>query len=102
MTTKHTPATALPDKQRDLYRILPRVHIFKADQRDGRIEKAFRLYCTMHGQAWELQVRGPMGIGNLGMHQGKDDIIASASLSVDDMRALRDQISAILRELGEL
>lgn len=62
-----------------------------------RIERAIRLYCTMHATAWALQIRAPLSIGN-GYQDGKDDVVANASLSREDLLALR---AAIDEALGE-
>lgn len=61
-------------------------------------EKGIRLYCTMADTAWTLQIRGPLGLGWAGMKEGKDVVIAGASLDRATMEALRDQINAALTE----
>lgn len=73
-----------------------RISKHKPDQTGKRMEKAIRLYCTQYKQAWSLQIRGQLGIGLFGVAEGKDDAIANASLSVDDMVALRDAINTAL------
>mgnify|MGYP001614930810 CR=1 FL=1 len=76
----------------------PRIRVSKYDQRDGRIERAIRLYSTQYAQAWSLQIRSPIGIGTFGMTDGKDDVIANASLHREDMIALRDAINEALAD----
>lgn len=86
------------------YKTIEYVSVIKTDvaKREGkRLECGIRLYSTQYGSAWELQVRGPMHLGPLGTRLGKDDVIASASLSVDEMKELRDAITALLRDCGE-
>lgn len=84
----------------DFYHPLPRIRIYKACSLDSRIERAVRLYCEQHGERWNLQIRGPMGIGNFGMHDGKTDIIAGASLHLDDVVALHDELGRIIKEFA--
>lgn len=74
---------------------------FKGAKADAPIEGAVRLYCTQSASAWQLQVRGPLGLGPFGLRDGKDSVIAGASLSVDQMKELRDAINVLLRECGE-
>jgi hypothetical protein len=81
---------------RPLNGTVPRIRVHKCDQRDGRIERAIRLYCTQHGQAWNLQIRSPLGIGYAGMTDGKDDVIANANLYREDLLALRAAIDEAL------
>lgn len=50
-------------------------------------ERAIRLY-KESPEGWDLQLRAPIGLGSFGGRDGKDFIVASASLSLDDMRAL--------------
>jgi hypothetical protein len=57
--------------------------------------KRLRLYCVQARSWWALQIRGPVSIGG---GEGKDFIVANASLSKEDMAALRDEID---RQLGE-
>jgi len=76
----------------------PRVRVTKYDQRDGRIERAIRLYCTQFRESWTLQIRSPLGIGYAGLQDGKEDVIAGASLSREDLLALRDAIDTALND----
>jgi hypothetical protein len=85
---------------RDYYKPHKRVRIFKVDYA-GR-ERGIRLYSTQYGESWSLQVRGPLGVGNQGLRDGKDFVVADASLSVEDMKELRAEITAFLQEIGEL
>src|SRR3990167_6813225 len=99
MTATRTPLNLKPLERPSFYRPFNKdykVRIKKYDQRDGRIERAIRLYCTQFRESWSLQVRGPLGVGNFGLRDGKDDLIADASLNRDDMVALRDAINAAL------
>ena len=57
-------------------------------------EKAIRLYCEMHGQAWNLQIRGPQILDNY--EEGKAFMVSSAILTRADLEALRDAISTAL------
>lgn len=80
---------------------IPAVRVTKTDvaTREGkRLERAIRLYCTQHASAWSLQIRSPLGIGSFGHQDGKDDVIACASLSRDDLLALRAAIDEALTE----
>lgn len=61
---------------------------------------AVRLYSTMYGSAWQLQVRCNLGIGPSGMKEGKDFVIAGADLGVEAMKELRDAITAMLKDCG--
>lgn len=85
-----------------LYKPISGVHIFRADvKRDGMTERAIRLYSSQFGSCWQFQVRGPLGNGTFGTRDGKTGIIAAASLSIDDMRDLRDTINALLADCGK-
>lgn len=84
---------------RDYYRAISFARAFKADHTVER-ERAVRLYSTQFGQAWELQVRCPLGVGPFGLRDGKDFIIAGASLGVSELKELRDAIDAMLRDCG--
>lgn len=86
-------------RDRNYYRPLNQARAFKADQHVER-EKAIRLYSTQFGSGWELQVRCPLGIGFAGLRDGKDFVIAGASLGVEQMKELRDSITAMLKECG--
>jgi hypothetical protein len=85
----------------DFYRPIEHIRTFKSQDSDSR-ERAIRLYCTQVGGSWALQVRSPMSLGSGGYgREGKDFIIAGATLGLDDMRALRDAIDAFLTEAIE-
>lgn len=73
------------------------VSIQKADKHT-EVKPAFRLYCWMYAEAWNLQVRGPLMLGFAGVRKGKDNIIATVSLRRDEMIALRDAIDAQLND----
>lgn len=83
------------------------VNIRKAEKRDvaeltagpekGRM---VRLYCTQHGEAWQLQVRGPLSVGGgFSGRDGQDFVIAGAKLYRDDLIALRDALTEHLKEV---
>ena len=69
--------------------------------RGERVDRSIRLYCEQAGVAWNLQIRGPLGIGACGLKDGKTDIIANATLHREDLEALRDEISSILGSQAE-
>lgn len=83
----------------DFYRPLPFVNIIKADKKlDYEREGGIRLYCTQAGTAWALQVRDWIRLAN--GRKGKDFIIATASMSREDLLALRTAIDETLAEYG--
>lgn len=59
-------------------------------------ESGVRVYCMQHGGSWALQVRTPIRLAN--GTEGKDYIVATASLDKQTMVELRDAIDAILEE----
>jgi hypothetical protein len=60
-----------------------------------------RLYCSQSGVTWNLQIRANLRLkSRYGVAKGF--YIATAPLSEDDMRALRDKIDAYLDEAAEL
>jgi hypothetical protein len=77
----------------DLYRVLEHVDIRKC-RSVGR-EPAVRFYCIQRGGAWNLQVRAPITLDN--GREGKDFIIATASIYREDLLALRDAIDNELK-----
>lgn len=82
----------------DFYRPIEQIRTFKSKYSDSR-ERGIRLYCTQWKSAWTLQVRSPMSLGASGFGpEGKDFVIAGAVLELDDMRALRDALSACIAE----
>jgi hypothetical protein len=92
-------ATERESNMNDMYRKIKHVHIYKPTDMKERVPAAIRLYSTQFGSSWGMQVRGPMSIGG-GYMTGKSDIIAHASLGVDDLLALRDAIDEALNETG--
>lgn len=66
----------------------------RAKAEDCDPEDAIRLLCATTGQAWWLQVRGMMRLAS--GQPGKDFVVATATLSEEDLRRLRD---AAAREL---
>lgn len=79
----------------DLYRV---VYARAQAVKDVPRESAVRLYCTQNGSAWCLQVRAVQGLGLGGYREGKAFFVSSASLDVEDLRALRDACDALLNE----
>jgi hypothetical protein len=43
---------------------------------------------------WTFQIRAPIGLGRYGQRDGKDFIVASATLDADDLHAVRDAFDA--------
>lgn len=66
-----------------------------AMENSGRL---VRLYCQQYAESWNLQIFGPLGVGFAGMKDGKDYVIARATLSRADLLALRIAITAALGE----
>lgn len=98
------------DDSTDFYRPIERVRTYKANDVENR-ERGIRLFCTQSGSMtgnpkhwhWTLQVRSPMTLGTSGYgKEGRDFVIAGAPLGLDDMRALRDAITAMLKEAGAI
>lgn len=79
------------------YRSLEHVRISRCDpQLDVKREKGVRLYCDQHGAAWSLQLRSPLTLAS--GHEGKDFMIATASMSREDLLALRTAINEALAD----
>ena len=78
----------------DFMRKNEHVRIFKANDVDPR-ERAVRLYQSSP-DSWDLQVRGPLGVGFMGIKDGKDFVIASAAHSRADLLALRTAVDEAL------
>jgi hypothetical protein len=78
----------------EFYKQLPYVEIRKVPDADR--ETGVRVYCYTSGTAWNLQIRGPMTLAN--QSEGKDVVIATATLEPQDVRDLR---AALGRMLGE-
>jgi hypothetical protein len=53
--------------------------------------RAIRLYCEQAGGSWGLQIRAPLNLQN--RKEGKDFIVAHATLHREDLEALRDAIN---------
>lgn len=62
-------------------------------------ERAIRMYSTQRGESWALQVRAPMVLANGA--EGRDFIVAHASLDEPTLRALHAAIGAHLKELDK-
>lgn len=70
------------------------VRIFKINGVDR--ERAVRFYCEMSDAAWALQLRAPMSLGGNHGPEGKDFVIAHATLDRAELVALRDAIDEAL------
>jgi hypothetical protein len=81
----------------EFYQPTKRIRIMKASGAKD-FERAIRLYCSQFNATWELQIRGPNGIGYAGMADGKDNLVANASLTKQELIALRDAIDAALAD----
>jgi len=67
-------------------------------QTDARIEPAIRMLCVQSGSLWNLQIRGPVGTGPLGLKPGKMDVYAQINMGRLELIALRNHITAVLME----
>lgn len=76
------------------YKPIPYVQMLKV--KGVEPERAVRLYCTSHMTTWALQVRGPTRLHN--GEDGKDFIVADASMSREALTELRDAINTFLGE----
>jgi len=76
-----------------------RVEIRKLKVEDGiRRAEAVRVYCTMSDRQWNLQIFGPMRIKG---GDGKDDVVATATLNRDQVTELRNYLTNILAGIGQ-
>lgn len=75
------------------------MQIYKPDTHP--IDRMVRLYCTMFGASWKLQIRGPLGIGCNGTKDGKSSIIANVDLNLPEMIALRDALDEFILEVAD-
>lgn len=73
----------------EFFREVGSVRVIKVDKDVPRL-KRLRLYCEQAGAWWNLQVRGPLLLAN--GSEGKDFVVATATLYPADMVALRDEI----------
>lgn len=80
-----------------LYRPLDLVEIRKVEGVER--ENAIRTYCYMSKTAWNLQLRAPLTLKN--RSESKDFLIATATLGIEDVRVLRDQLTQYLKDAGE-
>ena len=78
----------------DYYREVKSIRISKVS--GSNRERGIRLYCEQAGRSWNLQIRAPLGIGNFGLRDGKDFVIANASLDATTLVELRDAINQAL------
>ena len=58
-----------------------------------------RLFCTMHQTAYCLQIRGLVPLSKKGGIKNPQPLIASASLSWDDLVQIADYVAAIKKEM---
>ena len=72
-------------------RPLDHLRMIKANDPDVPRERAVRLF-KESPETWAFQLRAPLGLGFAGLRDGKDFIVASASCSLDDLRAMRDAL----------
>ena len=79
----------------DSHKLIKHIRIYKPDMPAER-ERVVRLYCSQHGQMWELQIRGPNSTGPFGTKDGKSFVIANASLNRNELIWLRDIITEAL------
>ena len=79
----------------DKRKLIKHVQIYRPDL-PADLERAVRLYCSQHDQKWELQIRGPNSIGPFGTKDGKNYLIADASLNRNELIWLRDTINEAL------
>lgn len=82
----------------ELYRPLDGVRIRKVLRVDR--ERAVRFYSEQMGLMWALQLRAPMTVGN--GEDGRDFVVAHASLVEEDLIELRDAIDTALKAAQEL
>lgn len=82
-------------EREEFYRVIRDIQVKKVDDADR--EKAVRLYCETHAQSWNLQIRSPVRRRSDGQ-DGRDFVVATACLSIEDMRALRNKIDEFLRD----
>lgn len=95
-STKTVMVAGTSPRVEEFYRKIGYLRIAKTDLKN--VERGVRLYCEMFRASWLLQIRGPLGIGPLGMRDSKQGIIASAHLNREELVALRDSINAHLAE----
>ncbi len=87
----------MSDRVEQFYRVVDHADAMKVKRVER--ERAVRLYCTASygGGQWSIQVRAPIMLAD--RTEGRDFIVATASLDAEDMRALRDSIDAHLADL---
>lgn len=92
------------DMGRDFVRLVDHVDIGKYNHAETR-DRGIRLYCTasaeVHGDdaRYALQVFAPMKLAS--GQEGRDYIIATASLSRRDLVALRAEVDAAIAEIDD-
>lgn len=77
----------------EFFREVGSVSVIKVDKDVPRL-KRLRLYCEQARAWWNLQVRGPLLLAN--GSEGKDFVVATATLYLADMVALRDEIEDLM------
>lgn len=87
----------------DYFKPLKYLRIWKVPKQraadTGARARAVRMYCEQANSAWALQLRAPISLGSSGYgREGKDFIIAHASLDRETMVEIRDTIDRLLTE----
>lgn len=100
------PKTTSEDRESDFVRPIDHVDIGKYNH-GGRRDRGIRLYCTASAEAhggdnarYALQIFAPMKLAS--GQEGRDYVIATASLSPMDLVAVRAEIDAAIAEVGEI
>jgi hypothetical protein len=87
---------------RDFWRTLERVEVEKIKLPGAPREPSVRMYCSASPRTfgdearWTLQLRGPTRLAS--GRQGRDYAMATSSLSLADLVALRDELDAVIRD----
>jgi len=80
--------------------VLPLKHLRMVKYNDSTDrDRCFRFY-KESPDGWQFQLRAPIGIGFMGLKDGKDFIIAMAACSIGDLIAIRDAIDAEIKGAG--
>ena len=81
----------MPDSEHGIQRVAVR------SPSDGPKESGIRLHCVQYKTSWNLQVRGFFQTANY--RKGKTWYYATASLGVEELRALRDACDTALADV---
>lgn len=84
----------------EFYRVGKQTNIHKClkAKDEPRKAKAIRVYSVSWNLQWNLQIFAPEGIGPGGYREGKHDMVATATLTRDDIADLHTHLGAILAE----